>query len=303
MEDLVASRTALATALMRSLHTRADPKPLIDDPWGDRLVPEVVIEVIRQQIRARTPEGTVELPESSARGIVDAFLRASPAYASVILRTRYTEEALHAAVARGVRQYVMIGAGFDSYALRIPPQARELVVYEVDHPATQALKRQQLAACNAMLPPALHFLAADLAKEGLCDVLSRSLFRSDEPAFFSWLGVTMYLTREANLASLHAIARSGASGSELVFTYLDDALFRQERVPETFRDLQRAVSSVGEPFVSGFDPAHLAAYLGAIGFELEEDLEDIELLERYDRAGTNALKTVPRSRIARARIR
>jgi O-methyltransferase involved in polyketide biosynthesis len=98
----------LATSLMRAAHTRLDPKPLIDDPWGDRLVPEAVREVIRG----------VALSGMGAGATLDGYFLASPVYANVILRTRYTEDALKAAIAKGVRQYVIIGAGFDSFALR-----------------------------------------------------------------------------------------------------------------------------------------------------------------------------------------
>lgn len=303
MQESLASQTALATALMRSLHTRADPEPLIRDPWGDRLVPELVLDVIRERVRAAAPEVIDDMASGDVRAFVDRFLRASPAYASVILRTRYTEEALHAAVARGVRQYVMIGAGFDSYALRRPPEARDVVVYEIDHPATQALKRSRISECEVEVPPSLHFLSADLARESVDEVLSRSPFHVEQPAFFSWLGVTMYLTREANLAALAAIARCGTPGSELVFTYLDQAVFHLERVPAAFVELRQAVSSVGEPFVSGFDPGALAADLENVGFELLEDLEDPELVGRYDKHDANELRPVPRSRIARARIK
>lgn len=302
MQDLVASQTALATALMRSLHARVDPQPLIDDPWGDLLVPDAVIEAIHQRVLAGASAERIDAAKAGAKEFVDAFLRASPAYASVILRSRYTEDALHGAIGRGVRQYVLIGAGFDSYALRRPAEAHGVAVYEIDHPATQSLKRQRLAECRVAVPASLHFLAADLARESLGGVLSRSSFRSDEPAFFSWLGVTMYLTREDNLASLRAIAQCGARGSELVFTYLDQAVFRQESVSATFRELQRAVSSVGEPFLSGFDPECLADDLRDAGCELEEDLEDRELVNRYDRLGANALLPAARSRIARARV-
>jgi methyltransferase (TIGR00027 family) len=302
VQDLVASQTALATALMRSLHARVDPQPLIHDPWGDHLVPEFVVEAIRQRVLAASTVAAAEASSADARSFVDQYLRANPAYASVIVRSRYTEDALHAAVARGVRQYVVIGAGFDSYALRRPPGSRDVAVYEIDHPATQGLKRQRLGECGVAVPASVHFLAADLSRESLGLVLSRSPFRSGEPAFFSWLGVTMYLTREANLASLRAIAESGAPGSQLIFTYLDEAVFREGRVPATFHELQRAVSAVGEPFVSGFAPSSLADDLRAVGFELEEDLEDAELVARYDRTGANGLRAAARSRIARARV-
>jgi methyltransferase (TIGR00027 family) len=241
---------------------------------------------------------------AESESIVDAWLRANPAYANVIIRSRYTEDALHAVIARGVRQYILIGAGFDSYALRRPAEAQHVEIFEIDHPATQSFKKERLAECAISLPGSVHFLSADLAKESLDTVLSRSAFRSNEPAFFSWLGVTMYLTREANLASLSAIAHCGAPGSELVFTYLDEEVFRStsESALGSFAELQRSVTSMGEPFLSGFDPKALAEELLNVGFILAEDLDDIQVDERYDPTGTNGLRPSTRSRIARARV-
>ena len=137
MEKFSASRTALATALMRAAHTRLDANPLIDDPWGDRLVPE------------------------SVRGaMADQALLQSPAYANVILRTRYAEDALEIAVAKGVAQYVLVGAGFDSFALRRPYFAAALEIFEIDFPATQNLKLERIAECGLDLPGSVHFIAA-----------------------------------------------------------------------------------------------------------------------------------------------
>jgi methyltransferase (TIGR00027 family) len=182
----------LATSLMRAAHARLDPNPLIDDPWGDRLVPDPVREVIRD----------VALSNMDAGATLDDYFLSSPVYANVILRTRYTEDALKAAIAKGVRQYVIIGAGFDSFALRRPGFAADLDIFEIDHPATQALKTKQLGHCGIVLPKSVHFIAADLAECSVADTLSGSPFRADRPAFFSWLGVTMYLTKEANFATL-----------------------------------------------------------------------------------------------------
>jgi methyltransferase (TIGR00027 family) len=291
MEALTASRTALATAMMRSLHTRADPLPLIDDPWGERLVPEEAKQVMRELMPPT--DGTT----------LDARLRAIPAYSNVITRSRYAEDALAAAVARGVRQTVLIGAGFDSYALRRPEAARDVAVFEIDHPATQGLKRMRLARLGVAGPAALHFLPADLAREGLADVLARSPFQRDQPAFFSWLGVTMYLSREANLATLRDVAAASAPGSELVFSYMDQAMFGDGPDAAAFRALQQSVSSIGEPFLSGFDPATLDADLKGLGLDLLEDLNDVQLVARLDPQGRNGLRPASRSRIARVRVR
>jgi len=304
LEPLLASRTALATSLMRALHTRADPAPILIDPWGDRLVSDSTRAAIRQRaLAAMTPEAQV-VAADSPRSIVDDWLRGSAAYATVITRSRYAEDALHAAVSGGVRQYVLVGAGFDSYALRTPAAARHVEIFEVDHPATQGLKRQRLAECGVTVPDSVHFLAADLADETLDAVLSRSAFRPAEPAFFSWLGVTMYLPREANLATLAAVARCARAGSEIVFTYIDQEAFRSDPGSEggSLAALQQSVKSVGEPFLSGFDPHALAQELLAVGLELQEDLADADLVQRYDAHGANGLRPASRSRIARARV-
>jgi hypothetical protein len=172
LSDFPASRTALVTSLMRAVHSRFDPNPLIDDLWGERLVPESFRLGYRAAVLARMyPDASQRAPVSDeARAAADAVvisnLRASPAYAGVILRTRYTEDALRVAVAGGVRQYVIIGAGFDSFALRRPAFARELTIFEIDQPATQEFKRLRLAECGGPVAgdPALDFAAVDVSR-------------------------------------------------------------------------------------------------------------------------------------------
>jgi methyltransferase (TIGR00027 family) len=299
------SETALLTALMRAVHTRRDPAPLLDDPWGDRLVPDSARALFRARAFARlAPQAQAEvLARGGAAGmdeVLDASLRASVAYPGVIGRSRYTEDFLRAAVATGVGQYAMIGAGFDSFSVRRPPFAAALEVFEIDHPATQGLKRQRLAECGIWLPGTVHFVEADLGREEVAPVLARAGFRSSERAFFSWLGVTMYLTREANLATLRAIASCGASGSELVFTYYDDRLNRQGG--SGFAEMAARVAALGEPFKSGFDPDQLHSDLQSVGLELLEDLDDVAVIARYDARGVNGLKPSAFSHVVRACI-
>src|ERR1700734_1995239 len=130
VEKLTASRTALATSLMRAAHTRLDPHPLIDDPWGDRLVPDSVRDLLRGVALSALEAGARAEAMKSPESIVDNYLLARAAYSNVIIRTRYTEDALKAAIAQGIRQYVMIGAGFDSFALRRPEFAADLEIFE-----------------------------------------------------------------------------------------------------------------------------------------------------------------------------
>lgn len=305
MEDLVASTTSLATSRMRAVHARRDPQPILLDPWGDRLVPASLLVASLNPQGSQSESAPGDVSEDALASITDDYLRASPAYTNVITRSRYTEDALREAVARGVRQYVLIGAGFDSYALRRPAQAKDLQVFEVDHPATQALKKQRLAECGITLEAGVYFVAADLAREQLDAALKKTSFNRAQPTFFSWLGVTMYLTRAANMAALRSIVACSAPGSELVFSYIDQKLFQPEGAAAAalFAELEQTVKSVGEPFVSGFHPADLADDIRHLGLELVEDLNDFQLVERYDPAGVNGLKPTDRSHLARVRVR
>jgi methyltransferase (TIGR00027 family) len=294
-----ASRTALATSLMRALHSRSDPQPLLDDPWGDRLVPESARTAFRDRALAQVSSAAAALPNRA----LDAALRANAAYADVILRSRYTEDALRAAVARGVEQYVIVGAGFDSFVCRCPAWAEGIAIYEVDHPATHRLKRERLQACGVADSASVHFVEADLSVEDLGAALSRSSFDATQPAFFSWLGVTVYLTREANLAALRAIASCTSAGGEVVFTYIDEAVLREDQAgAEGFRKLRSEVSAVGEAFLSGFDPAGLKVLLLDTGLQLIEDLDGHQGLARYDPAGVNGLQSAGAAHIAHARF-
>ena len=288
MQSRTPSRTAMGTALMRALHTRADPLRLIDDPWGDRL-----LEPARAIFEARMREMH---PGAERRHATEVRRRLSQCdRARSVLRGR-----AESAVERGLRQYVIVGAGFDSFALRRPDWAADVAVIEVDHPATQNYKLERLKACG-LSPQGVSFIAADLSVEPLSEALKRSSFRSGEPAFFAWLGVTMYLTREANLATFREIAKAGGKGGELVFTYahiqrFDEAAARSPR----YQRMREMVELVGEPFVSGFDPATIGAELAACGLSLLEDHGTGELVRRYDPEGLNGMRADSLGRIARA---
>jgi methyltransferase (TIGR00027 family) len=290
VQESTASRTALATALMRAAHTRLDPHPLIDDPWGDRIVPAAVVELLRARAAASI----------AADATADDYLLASPAYVNVITRTRFAEDALQAAVAHGVRQYVLIGAGFDSFALRRPAYAADLDIFEIDHPATQNLKIEQIARCGISLPDSVHFIAADLSRRSVAQTLADSPFRPDRTAFFSWLGVTMYLTKEANFATLRSIAACSQPGSELVFTYADARMLTSTSTE--FLELAQTVASMGEPFLFGFDPHTLAVDLRSCGLTLVEDWDNAQIAARYARSDLNRGGPSRFSHIALARV-
>jgi methyltransferase (TIGR00027 family) len=203
-------------------------------------------------------------------------------------------------VAGGARQYVLIGAGFDSFIVRQPPFARDISIFEIDHPASQAMKRQRLDECAVRIPANVHFVPADLTQKSLASVLARCEFSRVSPAFFSWLGVTIYLSRDANLATLRGIAARAATGSEVVFTYIDQRALEGRR--SAMEKMRARRATLSEPWLSGFNPATLANELKALGLLLVEDLGSLELRERYCAGRTDGLSPGISGHVARVRV-
>lgn len=296
MKDAQASQTSLIASLMRAIHTRFDRPALIHDTWADRFVPDAERAAILVSRGVRVEDF------ASLNAALAAALRTSPAYPSVILRSRWAEDALQAAVANGIRQYVIIGAGMDSFALRRPDFAKGVQVIEVDHPATQSFKRERLRVAEVQVPPTLDFVAVDLSTSDLGTALKRSTYRKDRPAFFSWLGVTMYLTRNENLATFKAIAGCSAPGSELAFGYIDQREFDSALQSKESKSVQSRAGALGEVWKSGFDPAVLGADLHNLGFTLEEDLDGEQISKRYYGNREDALRPLVTNHYARARV-
>ena len=303
MNDGGPSRTALTAALMRAVHTRLDRPRLIDDPWGDRLVSAAEKAALYQRaLEGAAPEARERLETlGSQQAVIDAVLRAHGTYGGVIIRSRCAEDTLEGAVARGVRQYVLIGAGFDSFIVRQPDFARDIDIFEIDHPSSQAMKRQRLDGCGVKIPPNVHFVPADLSQESLPSVLARCNFSRAVPTFFSWLGVTVYLSRDANLATLRGMATSSAAGSELVFTYIDQRALEARRSAR-LEKMRAGPATLGEPWLSGFNPTTLANELRVLGLVLVEDLGSPKLRERYCAGRTDGLSPGLTGHIARVRV-
>jgi methyltransferase (TIGR00027 family) len=275
------SLTAWRVALSRAAHQIFDRPPVLEDPVALAIVGERGIAEIRG-VALR-----YSLPPSR---YLRAFLAA---------RSRVAEEALDEAVRHGVRQYVVLGAGLDTFAYRNPYPASALRVFEVDHPATQAWKRDQLAAAGLALPESLSFVPVDFESETLAARLASAGFRAAEPAFFSWLGVTMYLTRAAVLATLRYVAGL-RQGSGVVFDYVvpPATLSLVRRV--VLRTVMRGVAAAGEPWKSFFEPRELAQELRSLGFRELEDLGRGELNARFFAGRADGLRVGGLGRVMRA---
>jgi methyltransferase (TIGR00027 family) len=252
------SLTALRVAMSRAAHQLFDDPKVLDDPVALR----VIGTAREEEIRADPHRFEATLAR---------FLRAF-----LVARSRVAEGALADAVRRGVGQYVILGAGLDTFAYRSPYPASALKVFEVDDPATQAWKRRQLAAAGIAVPESLTFVSIDFETQGLADRLGVTRFRADQRSFFAWLGVSMYLTRAAIMNTLGYVA-ARPRGSGIVFDY---AVARRTR-SLLRRLLMRRVAAVGEPWKTFFDPPALAAELRTLGFAQTEDLGPDELNARF----------------------
>jgi len=258
MQGMQASLTARGAAGHRAVHQTLEGGAIFTDPFACAILGEEALAVARQDA-------------------ADPAKR--PMRLLVAARSRFAEDALAAAVARGVRQAVVLGAGLDTFALRNPHADRGLLVFEVDHPATQLWKRERLAQAGLGVPASLTFVPVDFERQNLADQLPANGFRSDRPAFFVWLGVVPYLTREAITATLTFIA--SLPGSEVVFDYSEPL---ENYAPERrarAAALAARVAALGEPFLSHFDPGTLASELRAIGFTEVEDLGLSDMAVRY----------------------
>ncbi len=194
------------------------------------------------------------------------------------VRSRFAEDELANSVGSGITQYVVLGAGLDTFACRNPYTG--LRVFEVDHPATQQWKREQLQAAGIAIPSYAVFVPIDFERETLGDALERSGFRMDHPAFFSWLGVVPYLSERAFEDTLNFIAAM-PKPSGVVFDYgvARSALSWRERL--VLDALAARVAAAGEPFRLFFEPEQLAAQLRRSGFNHIEDLGSAEINRRY----------------------
>jgi methyltransferase (TIGR00027 family) len=268
METGRASKTALRVAIRRAAHQLADPPPVLDDPIAVRLIGSGY---------ARDLDRAMEKVARDFR----AFMAA---------RSRFVEDRLAEAVAQGVAQYVVLGAGLDTFAYRNPfPGLR---VFEVDFPATQEWKRDLLHRAGIAVPDSLTFVALDFEHKALAEGLTDAGFDNRKPAYFGWLGVVPYLTMSAFRATLRDVARL-PEGTAITFDFVfpPETLTPERRV--IFDRLAQRVLAAGEPFRLFFTPAQLESELRAAGFRRVEEVDTDRLNELYFQNRADGLKLSP----------
>jgi methyltransferase (TIGR00027 family) len=285
-----ASKTAQYMALFRALESQRRPgERLFADPlaraflsrrlrWvADLAYPNLLAEPLARFIDWRWP------------GV----------RSSAVVRTRFIDDALQIAVQRGVRQVVVLGAGYDTRAQRLACLA-QCRVFEVDRPATQRDKQQRLEAVLGRLSSQTTFVPLDFAREALRPALEQSGFDPSQSSFFVWEGVTNYLTAAAVDATLRAVA-SCRAGSELLFTYVHRGVLDGSAEFSVAEALSKTLERVGERWTFGLYPSEISDYLTARGLELSDDVAVSTLRDRY--FGPGRFNGYEFYRIAQARVR
>jgi methyltransferase (TIGR00027 family) len=250
------SRTALMIARQRAAHQVLDRGAIFNDPFAMKI-----------------------LCEEEKDGLANAHPLASIGRLFTAARSRIAEDALSGAVERGVRQIVILGAGLDTFALRNPDGARQILIYEVDHPATQAWKRERVTEAQIAVPPWLIFVPVDFEGDDVGEELAAAGFEQNSPAFFTWLGVVPYLTEDAIGRTLDYM--SSIQNSEVVFDYMEPPEGFSEELRQIEKQRTEQLKKMGERSVSRFEPAGMGAILRSHGFCAIEDIDYEEIAARF----------------------
>jgi methyltransferase (TIGR00027 family) len=277
------SQTAMTAAAARAAHLLVDSEPRI---FADSLAALLLGDKAETYLRYHREHGDHPLLAGTR--------------AQATCRSRFTEDQLALAAARGTAQYVILGAGLDSFACR-SELARRLRVFEVDHPATQQRKRALMAAAGLAEPPTLTWVPVDFETDELIAALTAAGLDPAAPAFVSWLGVTMYLTAEAIGATLASLSRL-APGSELVTDYMLTADLR-DADGVAYADLIMPDSERrGEPWLSFFTPEQMTGLLTRHGFTGVRDVRQRDAVSAALWERTDLLRPIELSRLCHATV-
>jgi methyltransferase (TIGR00027 family) len=273
MEERGPSRTAIVTATMRAAHHLLDGEPkILDDPFA------------RSFAGYSTDDDLVKALNAS--GYPD-FLRMRTLFA---LRNRYAEDELVRVIDDGTSQYIILGAGLDSFAYRRPDLLRTLDVYEVDHPASQAWKRKRVEELGIKIPARLHYVPIDFERETLTEGLVGGGVNLKAATFFSWLGVTQYLSSATVSSTLQQIAEVATPGSEIVFQFIVPVTTLANEERALVEALAAHAAAAGEPWLSFFEPEEMETQLSQMGFGKIRQFGPKEATKRYLLGRTDGLR-------------
>jgi methyltransferase (TIGR00027 family) len=262
---------ALAAAALRATEScRPMGERLFDDPFTLRCLPPLWQGMVRLLCLPGLGPALFALRERMTPGAVGGLL----------CRTRYIDDALGRALEEHLDQVVILGAGFDTRPYRVPG-VEDTVVFEVDHPVAQALKRTRLEHVLGGLPSHVTFVPIDFDRHRLGEAMGAAGFRPDGRTFFIWEGVTQYITGKAVDATLRYLSRSAGAGSKIVFTYIWQGIIDGSARSQVEERIVAFARRAGSPWIFGLEPVGIPAYLAERGLTVIEDVGAEEYRERY----------------------
>ncbi|MEO8693880.1 MAG: SAM-dependent methyltransferase [Acidimicrobiales bacterium] len=283
------SSTFNGAAVRRAVHVRYERPPVLDDDWAVKLID-------------RKSRLLVRIPPLYRRYLAPQQLRSKSLFAYSISNLRLAEELVEHGVTAGRHQYLLLGAGLDSFGVRRQDLADRLRVYELDHPVAQAVKRARLIRARGSIPANLELVPIDFETTTITQALAPSSHDARQPSTMSWLNTIAYLSVEATATSLRGLGEVSASDSRLIFNYPPNT----PAGPDGEADLAAVRASVarkGEPFRSAFDPLDMERYVTDAGFVVEQHLTEADLDRRFFSGRTDDLRpTLPARTIVARRV-
>lgn len=274
------SITALMSAFGRAYHTQNAENPIFFDTKVRELMTDEEYSMIANYILsgidffAPDKKDSFANNEETLKYLVNTQIAPTP-----LARAAFCEEALKTSLQTGTEQYVILGAGLDTFAFREQELLKRCEVFELDHPLTQKDKKERIRRAGWALPDKLHFVPIDFTKDNIGDKLIEAGFKSDKKTFFSWLGVCMYLEQSAIEKVLQNLSSLAANGSDLIFDYADDSLFQAEE--RRVQNMLAMAKAGGEEMKSCFDQMSLELMLSSYHFLTYEHLSRREIQNRF----------------------
>ncbi|MGM9927751.1 MAG: class I SAM-dependent methyltransferase [Bacillus sp. (in: firmicutes)] len=275
-----ASMTAKISAFARAYHSLMDEPKIFDDFLADEWLTDEEYAQISQYmadgITFFDPERAKDFStkEEALKWVVQTQLAPTP-----LARAKFCEDMLKNAMTFGTKQYIILGAGLDTFAFRFSSLLEQLDVFEVDHPNTQNFKRQMMDELDWIKPEHLHFVPMDFSKDDFVEAFKSTPFDQKKISFFSLLGVSYYLTKEEFMHILKGVAAIAPKGSSIVFDYGDEHLFDAET--KRVQNMVAMAAQSGEPMKSCFSYRELESFLEEAGFLIYEHLTPKDIEERY----------------------
>lgn len=286
--DNKASLTALMSAFGRAYHSENSPTPVFNDFFAKKLITDIEYEKIKNYILGGIDFFAPDKKDSFKNNDeMLAYILETQILPTPLARAKFCEDGLKNAIETGTEQYVILGAGLDTFAFREPQILNKISVFETDHPLTAEDKKERIAKANLEIPKNLHFVSVDFAKDDLFKELINNGFNPKKKTFFSWLGVSYYLTEEQIESLLESIKNFSADGSSLIFDYADDNLFSSN--VKRVKNMLAMAAAAGEPMKFCGNTDKITKILEKHNFLIYELLETKDIQKKYFNNRTDCL--------------